>query len=175
MEARNSRVREYFYGTLWNPLHPHSFDVKFADFKLYRIGVPSLPDSCMPAGTKTDSNALKLVPQQPSKVLSNSCIARVMCTMNYVEFFCLQIKTLWIIFYPSAMRALRMRKWSRRMLLASYACKYYTAFPSMEVQVRILNLYRCSIGRRSTWKSRRWQYYRLSRDLFRILASYCPK
>ncbi|KAG0421179.1 hypothetical protein HPB47_002942, partial [Ixodes persulcatus] len=36
-EARDSRVREYFYG-LKTPLYPHSFDVKFADVKIYKIG-----------------------------------------------------------------------------------------------------------------------------------------
>lgn len=69
VEARNTRVREYFYGTPSCPLHPHSFDVKFTDLKIFRIGTPAVPDSCMPYGTKTDSNLLKLVPVQPSKNL----------------------------------------------------------------------------------------------------------
>uniref|UniRef100_V5GVE7 Protein CLP1 homolog n=1 Tax=Ixodes ricinus TaxID=34613 RepID=V5GVE7_IXORI len=60
-EARDSRVREYFYG-LKTPLYPHSFDVKFADVKIYKIGAPSLPDSCMPLGMKAEDNFTKLVP-----------------------------------------------------------------------------------------------------------------
>ncbi|CAN7996966.1 unnamed protein product [Ixodes hexagonus] len=60
-EARDSRVREYFYG-LKTPLYPHSFDVKFADVKIYKIGAPSLPDSCMPLGMKAEDNYTKLVP-----------------------------------------------------------------------------------------------------------------
>ncbi|KAK8775594.1 hypothetical protein V5799_031062 [Amblyomma americanum] len=60
-EARDTRVREYFYG-LKTPLYPHSFDVKFSDIKLYKIGAPSLPDSCMPLGMKAEDNFTKLVP-----------------------------------------------------------------------------------------------------------------
>ncbi|XP_023214829.1 polyribonucleotide 5'-hydroxyl-kinase Clp1-like [Centruroides sculpturatus] len=37
-EARDNRVREYFYG-LRTPLYPHSFDVRFSDIKIYKIGV----------------------------------------------------------------------------------------------------------------------------------------
>ncbi|KAL3250133.1 hypothetical protein MRX96_055731 [Rhipicephalus microplus] len=60
-ESRDSRVKEYFYG-LKTPLYPHSFDVKFSDVKLYKIGAPSLPDSCMPLGMKAEDNFTKLVP-----------------------------------------------------------------------------------------------------------------
>lgn len=50
-ETRDLRVKEYFYG-LRMPLYPHSFDVKFADVHIYKIGAPELPDSCMPLGMK---------------------------------------------------------------------------------------------------------------------------
>ncbi|XP_054933306.1 protein CLP1 homolog isoform X1 [Dermacentor andersoni] len=60
-ESRDSRVREYFYG-FRTPLYPHSFDIKFSDIKLYKIGAPSLPDSCMPLGMKAEDNFTKLVP-----------------------------------------------------------------------------------------------------------------
>ncbi|XP_067010563.1 protein CLP1 homolog [Anabrus simplex] len=59
-EARDSRVREYFYG-LRSPLYPHSFDVRFTDVKIYKIGAPALPDSCMPLGMKAEDNLTKLV------------------------------------------------------------------------------------------------------------------
>uniref|UniRef100_A0A2R5LJW0 Protein CLP1 homolog n=2 Tax=Ornithodoros turicata TaxID=34597 RepID=A0A2R5LJW0_9ACAR len=62
-ESRDARVREYFYG-LRNPLYPHSFDVKISDIKLYKIGAPSLPDSCMPLGMKAEDNHTKIVPVQ---------------------------------------------------------------------------------------------------------------
>ncbi|GIY82399.1 protein CLP1 homolog [Caerostris darwini] len=62
-EAQDSRIRQYFYG-LKTHLYPHSFDVKFSDMKVYKIGAPSLPDSCMPLGMKPEDNRTKLVPVQ---------------------------------------------------------------------------------------------------------------
>ncbi|GLH13385.1 hypothetical protein R5R35_007426 [Gryllus longicercus] len=59
-EARDARVREYFYG-MRSPLYPHSFDVRFNETKIYKIGAPSLPDSCMPLGMKAEDNHTKLV------------------------------------------------------------------------------------------------------------------
>uniref|UniRef100_A0A1A9ZJ52 Protein CLP1 homolog n=1 Tax=Glossina pallidipes TaxID=7398 RepID=A0A1A9ZJ52_GLOPL len=50
-ENRDLRIKEYFYGHK-TPLYPFSFEVKFADLKLYKIGAPPLPDSCMPLGMK---------------------------------------------------------------------------------------------------------------------------
>lgn len=50
-EARDTRTREYFYGNR-SPLYPHSFDVKFNDVTIYKIGALRLPDSCMPLGMK---------------------------------------------------------------------------------------------------------------------------
>ena len=51
MEARDQRIKEYFYGSR-TPLYPHSFEIKFQDLKLFKIGAPPLPDSCMPIGMK---------------------------------------------------------------------------------------------------------------------------
>ena len=36
-EARDAKVREYFYG-IKNNLFPHTFDIKFSDIKIYKIG-----------------------------------------------------------------------------------------------------------------------------------------
>ncbi|XKL60133.1 hypothetical protein PGB90_001149 [Kerria lacca] len=66
IEARANRVREYFYGTISYQLHPHSFDVKFSDVRIFRIGAPAVPDSCIPLGLKTDNYLIKLVSIQPS-------------------------------------------------------------------------------------------------------------
>ena len=49
LESREAAVKQYFYG-LKTALYPHSFDVKFNEVKVYKIGAPSLPDSCMPLG-----------------------------------------------------------------------------------------------------------------------------
>ncbi|XP_039275624.1 protein CLP1 homolog [Nilaparvata lugens] len=81
-EARDKRIREYFYGAgggargIGGPsLHPHSFDVKWADLKIFKIGAPSLPDSCMPLGMKAEDNMTKLVAVQPGLNLLHHLLA----------------------------------------------------------------------------------------------------
>ncbi|XP_041366573.1 polyribonucleotide 5'-hydroxyl-kinase Clp1-like [Gigantopelta aegis] len=64
-EYRDNKVREYFYGVR-NNLYPHTFDVKFSDVKIYKIGAPPLPESCLPLGMKAQDNKTKLVPLLPS-------------------------------------------------------------------------------------------------------------
>ncbi|CAO1407934.1 unnamed protein product [Diamesa serratosioi] len=73
-ESRDYRIREYFYGSR-SPLYPHSFDVKWSDMKLYKIGAPSLPDSCMPLGMKAADNMTKLVATQPGPALLHHLLA----------------------------------------------------------------------------------------------------
>lgn len=65
--ARDQRVKQYFYGHA-NNLFPHSYEVKFSELKdkIYKIGAPTLPDSCMPLGMKSDENQTKLVAVQPT-------------------------------------------------------------------------------------------------------------
>ncbi|XP_055535949.1 protein CLP1 homolog [Wyeomyia smithii] len=73
-EARDNRIREYFYGSKM-PLYPHSFDVKFSDVKLFKVGSPALPDSCLPLGMKKEDNYTKLVPVQPGPQLLHHILA----------------------------------------------------------------------------------------------------
>ncbi|KOC64300.1 Protein CLP1 like protein [Habropoda laboriosa] len=63
-EARDQGVREYFYGSR-TPLYPHSFEVKWSEARLYKIGAPVLPASCMPLGMKAEDNLTKLVAVTP--------------------------------------------------------------------------------------------------------------
>ena len=63
-EARDQSIREYFYGSR-TPLYPHSFEVKWSDAKLFKIGAPILPSSCMPLGMKAEDNLTKLVAVTP--------------------------------------------------------------------------------------------------------------
>lgn len=63
-------MKEYFYGVR-SPLYPHSFDVRFSDVKIFKIGAPSLPDSCMPLGMKADDNKTKLVQVQAGMLKNN--------------------------------------------------------------------------------------------------------
>ncbi|KAK3592967.1 hypothetical protein CHS0354_023189 [Potamilus streckersoni] len=67
-DARERKVREYFYGPR-NNLFPHTFEVKFSEVKLFKIGAPTLPDSCLPLGMKSQDNKTKIVPVQPSTSL----------------------------------------------------------------------------------------------------------
>ncbi|XP_060553316.1 polyribonucleotide 5'-hydroxyl-kinase Clp1-like [Ruditapes philippinarum] len=67
-ESRDAKVREYFYG-LKNSLFPHTFEVNCVDIKIYKIGAPALPDSCLPLGMKSQDNKTKLVPLTPGTSL----------------------------------------------------------------------------------------------------------
>jgi len=64
---RDNRVKQYFYGPNGN-LFPHSFDVKFDELKerIYKIGAPELPASCLPLGMKITDNKTKLVAVNPT-------------------------------------------------------------------------------------------------------------
>lgn len=73
-ESRDQRIREYFYGSV-SPLYPHSIDVKWSDMKVYKIGAPTLPDSCMPLGMKAADNMTKLWPIQPGTALLHHLLA----------------------------------------------------------------------------------------------------
>lgn len=71
-ENRDSRVHEYFYGSMSPQLYPHSFDVKLSEVQVYKVGAPSLPDSCMPLGMKPEENKTKLVQLTPGKKLNRN-------------------------------------------------------------------------------------------------------
>ncbi|XP_004525577.1 protein CLP1 homolog [Ceratitis capitata] len=73
-EQRDLRIKEYFYGHR-TPFYPFSFEVKFQDLKLYKIGAPPLPDSCMPIGMKAEDNKTKVVAVTPSPSLLHHILA----------------------------------------------------------------------------------------------------
>ncbi|KAK0182530.1 hypothetical protein PV327_000662 [Microctonus hyperodae] len=75
-ESRDQRVREYFYGNR-TPLYPHSFEVKWCDAKIYKIGAPILPASCMPVGMKAEDNLTKLVAVSPGPSLLHHLLTNV--------------------------------------------------------------------------------------------------
>lgn len=77
-EARDTRIREYFYGKR-TPLYPHSFDVKWSDIQICKVGAPALPDSCMPLGMKADSNKTKVLAIQPSLSILHHLLAQTFC------------------------------------------------------------------------------------------------
>lgn len=73
-ENRDARIREYFYGKR-TPYYPHSFDVKFSELKIYKVGAASLPDSCMPLGMRAEDALTKLVSVHPSPALAHRLLA----------------------------------------------------------------------------------------------------
>lgn len=73
-ETRDQRIREYFYGKR-SPLYPHSFDIKWADIHICKVGAPSLPDSCMPLGMRAEDNKTKVLSVQPSMSLLHHLLA----------------------------------------------------------------------------------------------------
>lgn len=78
-EFADSRVRQYFYG-IKTHLYPHSFDVKFSEMRVYKIGAPSLPDSLMPLGMKPEDKRTKLVLVQNGQNLLHHVLS-----MSYAE------------------------------------------------------------------------------------------
>lgn len=74
MEARDARIREYFYGKR-APLYPHTIDIKWTDIQICKVGAPALPDSCMPLGMKAEDNKTKLVVVQPNMSLLHHILA----------------------------------------------------------------------------------------------------
>ncbi|CAK8680053.1 polyribonucleotide 5'-hydroxyl-kinase Clp1-like [Clavelina lepadiformis] len=67
-DYRDSKIKEYFYGPR-KIYFPHAFDVSFQDVELFKIGAPSLPDSCLPLGVEQEDTHTKLVPVTPGRDL----------------------------------------------------------------------------------------------------------
>uniref|UniRef100_A0A915IYS6 Uncharacterized protein n=1 Tax=Romanomermis culicivorax TaxID=13658 RepID=A0A915IYS6_ROMCU len=65
VKIRRRKIRQYFYGTVKTPLTPHSFPLRFDEVEIYKIGVPRVPDSCMPLGMKSEDSSLKIVQISP--------------------------------------------------------------------------------------------------------------
>lgn len=74
-ETRDQRIREYFYGTPKNSLYPHSFDVKWSEVKIFKIGAPALPDSCLPLGMKAEDHLTKVVALTPNPGMLHHLLA----------------------------------------------------------------------------------------------------
>ncbi|KAG8004014.1 Polyribonucleotide 5'-hydroxyl-kinase Clp1 [Nibea albiflora] len=69
-DARDEKIREYFYGFRGVSFYPFSFEVRFSDVRIYKIGAPSIPDSCLPLGMSQDDTQLKMVPVTPGRDLT---------------------------------------------------------------------------------------------------------
>ncbi|XP_041847073.1 polyribonucleotide 5'-hydroxyl-kinase Clp1 isoform X2 [Melanotaenia boesemani] len=69
-DTRDEKIREYFYGFRGVSFYPFSYEVRFSDVRIYKIGAPSIPDSCLPLGMSQDDTQLKLVPVTPGRDLT---------------------------------------------------------------------------------------------------------
>ncbi|KAF5280435.1 hypothetical protein FQR65_LT03244 [Abscondita terminalis] len=74
-ENRDLRIREYFYGSPKNSVYPHSFDIKWSEVKIFKIGAPALPDSCLPLGMKAEDHLTKVVSLAPNPGLLHHLLA----------------------------------------------------------------------------------------------------
>lgn len=72
---RDLRIRNYFYGKPNKPFYPHSFDIPFSQFTVYKVGSPNLPDSCLPIGMKSTDNSTKLMAVQQLSSIVNHILA----------------------------------------------------------------------------------------------------
>uniref|UniRef100_A0A914W0J6 Protein CLP1 homolog n=1 Tax=Plectus sambesii TaxID=2011161 RepID=A0A914W0J6_9BILA len=73
--SRRSTTRKYFYGTRQQPFYPHTFDMRFDEFELVKIGAAELPDSLLPFGMKTEDHRTKVVSVTPSPQLVHHLLA----------------------------------------------------------------------------------------------------
>jgi len=78
-ESRDKRIREYFYGSKMketgSQLYPHSFDIAFSLFKIYQIGAPEVPNSCLPLGMRKDDHHTQVVKIEPSMSILNHILS----------------------------------------------------------------------------------------------------
>ncbi|XP_060845542.1 protein CLP1 homolog [Rhopalosiphum padi] len=75
LESREARIREFFYGNPRNVLHPHLCEVSFSDIKVYRIGVPSIPNTLMPLDMQKTDLETKLEPVTPGPNMMHHILA----------------------------------------------------------------------------------------------------
>lgn len=82
-ENRDKRIKEYFYGLKLKEtgsgtqLYPHSFELSFNSFKIYQIGAPEVPNSCLPLGMKKEDHLTQLVEMKPSLNIQNHILSLV--------------------------------------------------------------------------------------------------
>lgn len=75
--------------------------------KLFKIGAPALPDSCMPLGMKAEDHLTKLVSIQPGPAILHHLLAVSFAenidddviTNNVAGFVCVYVYTTYILFF----------------------------------------------------------------------------
>lgn len=78
IDCRDRRTREYFYGQPpEKPLYPFLIDFPFDKFRLYKVGAPELPNSCLPLGMKQEDTRTKLASLTPNASMVHSVLAMI--------------------------------------------------------------------------------------------------
>lgn len=93
-ESRDGRIDEYFYGSSLRgngQLYPHSFDIVFKALRIYQIGAPEVPTSCLPLGMKKTDHQTQLVEVSPSLGIQNHLLS-LMSTSELDEVLCSPVK-----------------------------------------------------------------------------------
>ncbi|KHN76592.1 Protein CLP1 -like protein [Toxocara canis] len=75
------RQKQYFYGTRSHPLYPHSFEVKFDEVTICKIGGERLPPECLPYGMKVEDHRTKVVRMEPSSALIHHLVSVSPCSV----------------------------------------------------------------------------------------------
>lgn len=66
-QTKYNRMREYFYGVRSN-LYPYNIDIRFSDFKIFKIGAPMMSSDLLPAGMNHEENYTKIFKVTPCKL-----------------------------------------------------------------------------------------------------------
>ncbi|XP_078492272.1 polyribonucleotide 5'-hydroxyl-kinase Clp1 [Ciona intestinalis] len=73
-DNRENKIKEYFYGPR-KIYFPHAFNIKFSEVEIYKIGAPSLPDSCLPLGMEPENTQTKLVQVTPGRDMTHHILS----------------------------------------------------------------------------------------------------
>ena len=78
-QNRSNRIEEYFYGSTLRGtagrLYPHSFDLSFGWLRIYQVGAPEVPSSCLPLGMQSADHMTQLVEVQPSMTIQSHVLS----------------------------------------------------------------------------------------------------
>jgi len=77
--SRKSAIDKYFYGTRSLQYRPHSFELRFEEVIIVKVGTEELPDSCLPYGMKPEDHRTKVVTVRPTLHLAHRVVALSGC------------------------------------------------------------------------------------------------
>lgn len=72
---RLAQVKQYFYGVPGEDLHPFSYSIPISVLRVYKIGAPPVPSSCLPIGADVTEHETQLVPVNITTDLLHKCLS----------------------------------------------------------------------------------------------------